>query len=109
MRFLAALLGPLSTALALATGCMGINAGPGYSNGYEHVSVEGSGSQGHALPPVGYECYPHYPVRGGYVYDVNGYYYKEHNGSWTMMQYEPSQVRDQEPEVSDPRCWKYGP
>jgi hypothetical protein len=104
----AALRGALSTALAVATGC--IDAGPGYSNGYENVTVDGSDTQGHVPPPIGYECYPHYFVRDGYVYDVNGHYYKEHNGHWSILRGAPSLVRHQEPEVSnDRRCFEYPP
>jgi hypothetical protein len=108
MQSSATLRGALSTVLALAGGCTSMDTG--YSNGYGNVTVDGSESQGHVLPPVGYQCYPHYFVRDGYVYDVYGHYYKEHNGHWSMLRSAPSLVRYQEPEVSnDPRCFKYPP
>jgi hypothetical protein len=110
MQSSATLRGALSIALALATGCANLDAGPGYSNGYGNVTVAGSDVQNHVPPPVGYQCYPHYFVRDGYVYDVNGHYYKEHNGYWSTMRGTPSLVRYQEPEVSnDPRCTQYPP
>jgi hypothetical protein len=57
------------------------------------------------LPPVGYECYPHYFVGDGYVYDVYGHYYKEHNGDWSILRSAPSLVKYQKPAVSnEPRC-----
>jgi len=105
--------GGLSAALALTTACWGINSidsGPGYSNGYENVTVDGTDAHAHVLPPVGYECYPHYFVRDGYVYDVHGHYYKEHNGDWTLLRGAPSLVRYQEPEMSNERrCVEYPP
>jgi hypothetical protein len=108
MRSRAAIRGGLPAALLLAAAC--INRGPGYSNGYENVNVDGTDTQAHVLPPVGYECYPHYLVHDGYVYDVNGHYYKEHNGDWSIVRRAPSMVRYQEPEVSnDRRCLEYPP
>jgi hypothetical protein len=108
MRSRAAIREALPAALILATGC--INRGPGYANGYENVRVDGTDAQAHVLPPIGSECYPHYLVRDGYVYDVDGHYYKEHNGDWTVLRGPPSLVRYQDPEVSDdPRCLEYPP
>ncbi len=107
MRSRAAIREGLPAALLLATAC--INRGPGYSNGYGNVNVGGTASQ-HVLPPVGYECYPHYLIRDGYVYDVNGYYYREHNGDWSILRGAPSMVRYQTPELSgDRRCLEYPP
>jgi hypothetical protein len=108
MRSRAAIRVGLPAALLLATAC--INRGPGYSNGYGNVNVDGTDTQAHVLPPVGYECYPHYLDHDGYVYDVNGHYYKEHNGGWSILRRAPSMVRYQEPEVSnDRRCLEYPP
>jgi hypothetical protein len=108
MRSRAAIRASLPAALLLATAC--INRGPGYSNGYENVNVDGNNTPAHVLPPVGYECYPHYLVHDGYVYDVNGHYYKEHNGDWSVLRGAPSMVRYQEPEVSNERrCLEYPP
>jgi hypothetical protein len=108
MQSRAALRQSLPAALLLAAAC--INRGPGYSNGYGHVNVEGTDTQAHVLPPVGYECYPHYFGRDGYVYDVHGHYYREHDGDWSILQGTPSVVRYQEPEVSnDRRCLEYPP
>jgi hypothetical protein len=101
MRPSAAIREALPAALLLATACM--NRGPGYSNGYGNVNVDGTGTQAHVLPPVGYGCYPHYLARDGYVYDVNGHYYKEHNGEWSALRSAPSLVRYQEPEFSNDR------
>jgi hypothetical protein len=108
MRSPAAIREGLPVALLLVTAC--INGGPGYSNGYGHVNVDGTASPEHVLPPVGYDCYPHYFVRDGYVYDVNGYYYKQHNGYWSILRGAPSLVRYEEPEVSSDRhCLEYPP
>ncbi len=113
MRCRAAIRGGVTTALALATACSEIDAvdkGPGYSNGYGNVTVAQYDPPGHVLPPVGYECYPRYFAGDGYVYDVHGHYYKEHNGEWSVLRSAPSLVRDQRPEVSqDPRCHEYPP
>jgi hypothetical protein len=49
---------------------------------------------------VGAECYPRYRVHGGYVYDVNGHYYREHNGDWTVLRSAPSEILTERPEVS---------
>jgi hypothetical protein len=108
MRCRAAIRGGVA-ALAVATACCNINNwGPGYSNGYGNVGVDGTDTQMHAPPPVGYECYPHYFVGDGYVYEVQGHYYKEHNGNWSVLRNAPSLVRYQEPEVShDRRCVGY--
>lgn len=96
--------GGLLAAVLLATAC--IDRGPGYSSGYGNVNIDGSDGQGHVLPPVGYDCYPHYFVRDGYVYDVNGHYYKEHDGHWNRLLRAPSLVAYQQPEVSnDRRCF----
>jgi len=104
----AAIRASLPAALLLVTAC--IDRGPGYSNGYGNVNVGSTYDQGHALPPVGYECYPHYFARDGYVYDVHGHYYKEHDGNWSILRGAPSLVRYQEPEVSnDPRCLESPP
>jgi len=101
MRLSAAISGGLSAALVLAPAC----GGAGYSNGYGNVNVDGTENQAPMVPPVGYECYPHYFVGDGYVYDVDGHYYKEHNGDWSMLRSAPSLVRYQQPEVSkDRRC-----
>ena len=108
MRPRAAIRESLPAALLLATAC--IDRGPGYSNGYGNVNVDGTATPAHVLPPVGYECYPHYLVRDGYVYDVNGYYYKEHNGDWSILRGAPSLVRYQAPELSsDRRCLEVPP
>jgi hypothetical protein len=108
MRCRAAIRAGLPAALLLATAC--IDRGPGYSNGYENVNVDGTSPQSHVLPPVGYECYPHYFVRDGYVYDVNGHYYKEHDGNWSILRGAPSLVRYQDAEVSnDRRCFESAP
>jgi hypothetical protein len=98
----------LSAALALETACAG---GTGYSNGYGNVTVDGSDTGGTGrLPPVGYECYPHYRVRDGYVYDVDGHYYKEHNGYWSVVRSYPAEVRYEQPVISDARrCLEYPP
>ena len=97
----------------MATACSTLDAidrGPGYFNGYENVGVDGTDTKEHALPPVGYECYPHYFVGDGYVYNVHGHYYKEHNGNWSILRGAPSLVRYQEPEVSyERRCVEYPP
>jgi hypothetical protein len=90
----------------MATACSTIDAidrGPGYSNGYGNVGVDSNSDTEHVLPPLGYECYPHYFVGDGYVYDVYGHYYKEHNGDWTILRGAPSLVRYQEPDVSNDR------
>ncbi len=103
MRSRAAIREALPAALLLVAAC--INRGPGYSSGYGNVNVDGTDTQAHVLPPIGYNCYPHYFGRDGYVYDVHGHYYKEHNGDWSILRGAPSFVRYQEPEVSsDPRC-----
>jgi hypothetical protein len=108
MRSRAAIYAGLTAALLLTTAC--IDRGPGYSNGYGHVNVDGTAPPAHVLPPIGYECYPHYLVRDAYIYDVNGYYYREHNGDWSVLRGAPSAVRYQEPEVSsDRRCLEYPP
>jgi hypothetical protein len=113
MRCRAAIRGGVTAALALATACSEIDAidkGPGYYNGYENVTVTQADTPGHVLPPVGYQCYPRYSTGDGYVYDVYGHYYKEHNGDWSLLRGAPSLVRDQQPEVShDPRCHEYPP
>lgn len=98
----------LSAALALETAC---SAGTGYDNGYGNVTVDGSDtSRVGRLPPVGYECYPRYRVRDGYVYDVHGHYYKEHNGDWSVVRSAPTEVRYEQPAVSDARhCFEYPP
>jgi hypothetical protein len=102
MRSRAAIRVVLPAALLLSA-C--IDAGPGYSNGYEHVNVDGSYAHAEVLPPVGYYCYPHWFERDGYVYNVNGLYYKDHDGNWSIMRGAPSLVRYEEPELSnDPRC-----
>jgi hypothetical protein len=109
----AILLGGVSAALVLATACSEIDAidkGPGYYNGYESVTVDGTDDNGHVLPPVGYQCYPHYSTGNGYVYDVYGHYYKEHDGEWSLLRSAPSLVRYQTPQVGhDPRCLEYPP
>lgn len=108
MRSRVAIREGLPAALLLATAC--INGGPGYSNGYGNVNVDGTATQAHVLPPVGYDCYPHYLVHDRYVYDVNGYYYEEHDGDWSILRRAPSLVRYQEPEVSsDRRCLESPP
>jgi hypothetical protein len=101
MRTQAAIRACLPVALLLATAC--IDRGPGYSNGYGNVNIDGTDGQAHVLPPVGYECYPHYFVRDGYVYDVNGHYYKEHDGHWRILRGAPSLVTYQQPEFSNDR------
>jgi hypothetical protein len=104
MRARAAIRGALPAAVLLATAC--IDRGPGYANGYGNENVDGTAAQAHVLPPVGYDCYPHYFVRDGYVYDVNGHYYKEHDGHWIVLRGAPSLVAYQQPEVSnDRRCF----
>ena len=106
MRCRAAIRQSLPAALLLATAC--IDQGPGYSNGYGNVNVDDP--QAHVLPPVGYECYPHYLGPDGYVYDVHGHYYREHNGNWNILRGAPSLVRYQEAEFSnDRRCFEYPP
>ncbi|HTB76438.1 MAG TPA: hypothetical protein VK762_24490 [Polyangiaceae bacterium] len=109
MRSRAAIRECLPAALLLATAC--IDRGPGYGNSYGNVNVYGTASEAHVLPPIGYDCYPHYLARdGGYVYDVNGHYYKEHDGDWSVLRDAPSLVRYQTPEVSsDRRCLEYPP
>lgn len=99
MRRQAAIRGGLSAALALATACWG----GGYSNGYGNVNVDGTEMQAPVLPPVGYRCYPRYFVGDGYVYDVDGHYYKEHNGDWSVLRSPPSLVRYEKPEISNDR------
>jgi hypothetical protein len=100
-------------ALALATACSTLDAidrGPGYFNGYGNVTVDGTDTSGRTLPPVGYECYPHYRVKGGYVYDVHGYYYKNQDGSWSILRSAPSEVRYEDPILSGQRrCIEYPP
>jgi hypothetical protein len=112
MRCRAGILGGLSAALALTSACYDIgviNRGPGFSSGYGHVNVSDE-SQGHVLPPVGYQCYPRYFLADGDVYDVNGHYYKEHNGDWKVLRSAPSLVRYETPQLSrDPRCFEYPP
>lgn len=108
MRCEAAIWGGLGGTLALAIACGDVDViekGPGYSNGYGNVTVDGTDSQAHVLPPVGYECYPHYFVSDGSVYDVHGHYYKEHDGHWSILRSAPSVVRYQKPKVrSEPPC-----
>jgi len=109
MRCRAAIHGGLSAALALATACdtiQAINKGPGYAVGDGTASVDGNDTdEQRVLPPVGYQCYPHYFVGDGYIYDVHGHFYKEHNGDWSTVRSVPSLVRYQMPEVSnEPRC-----
>jgi hypothetical protein len=99
----------LTAALALVSACRTVQAidrGPGgYDNGIENATVDGTDNQGPVLPPVGYDCYPHYFVGDGYVYDVHGQYYKEQKGDWSLLRSAPSLVRYQKPEVSrEPRC-----
>jgi hypothetical protein len=99
----------LPAALALVTACGAfedINRGPGYENGVDNSTVGGTDSEEQrVLPPVGYDCYPHYFVGDGYVYDVHGHYYKEHNGDWSKLRGPPTRVRYQQPEINkDPRC-----
>jgi hypothetical protein len=95
-----------SAALALLTACA---SAPGYDSGYGNVTVDGSDTGSHGrLPPIGYWCYPHYRVRDGYVYDVYGHYYKEHNGDWSAMRGAPSAVRSairyEPPVIGDTRA-----
>ena len=109
MRCRAAVQRCLSAALALATACdaiQAINRGPGYANGVDTATVDGIDSvEQRVLPPVGYQCYPHYFTGDGYVYDVHGHYYKEHHGDWSALRSAPSLVRYQKPEVSnEPGC-----
>ena len=109
MRCRAAIHGGLSAAVALASGCQAvqdINKGPGYANGIDTATVDGTDNiEERVLPPVGYQCYPRYFVGDGYVYDVHGHYYKEHNGDWRILRSVPSLVRYQKPEVSnEPGC-----
>jgi hypothetical protein len=92
--------------VALATAC----TSSGYSSGYDNVTVDGTQSQEHQLPPVGYECYPRYRTRDGYVYNVNGVYYHERNGNWSILRSTPKQVRYEEPVISNERrCLGYPP
>ena len=55
----------LPAALLMVAAC--ITRGPGYSNGYGNVNVDGTDTQAHVLPPIGYNCYPHDFGRDGYV------------------------------------------
>jgi hypothetical protein len=71
-----------------------------YSNGLGSTTVDGSDAESHKLPPVGAQCYPRYRVHDGYVYDVYGHYYKEHNGEWSVLRSAPHEIRHERPEVS---------
>ena len=69
------------------------------------MTVDGSDSESHQLPPVGFQCSPRYPVHDAYVYDVNGHYYQEHDGHWTSLRWAPTEVRYERPEVrGGPGC-----
>ena len=97
--------------LAAAPGAC-LEDGAGYYNGYSNVNVNGTDVEHRKLPPVGYQCYPHYVASDGNVYyDVYGHYFKEHNGDWTEMNGEPSKkVRYEQPVVStDPQCRELNP
>jgi hypothetical protein len=114
MRCRAPIVGGLAATLALTIGCdafYAANRGPGYYNGWENVTVNTiNESPGHVLPPIGYQCYPHYFDRNGTVYDVHGLYYKEHHGDWSILRGEPTLVRYQTPVVShERRCLEYPP
>ncbi len=96
----------LWAALALAPACV---TGAGYYNGYGNVTVGGSEGNGR-MPPVGYQCYPRYRVRGGYAYDVYGRYYKVHDGNWSAMRGAPAEVRYETPVVTGGQgCGAYPP
>jgi hypothetical protein len=103
-----AIRGGVLAAVVVGCACGGVNdiqKGAGFYNGNENVDVDGTDNEGRVLPPVGYPCYPHYFVGDGYVYDVHGHYYKEHDGDWSVLRSAPSAVKNQVPEVStDPSC-----
>jgi hypothetical protein len=87
-RFIASVFGP-ALALALAA------CGTGY------VGVDGYDAAYVQAPPPGIDAYPRYSFRDGYVYDVNGRYYHQHEGRWVAFRHEP-------PEVARARAYNRG-
>jgi hypothetical protein len=68
------------TTLALAlVGCGGYVDVDGYDAAY-------------ASAPVGIESYPHYSYNGADVYDVDGHYYRQHEGRWVTYHRVPAEV-----------------
>lgn len=69
---------------ALALGLAGCAGGYIDVDGYDAAYVEAA--------PVGIETYPRYAFRDGYVYDVNGRFYHQHNGRWVTYRTAPPEV-----------------
>jgi hypothetical protein len=74
------------TLLVLAIACTGYADVDGYPATY----VDN--------PPVGIETYPRYSFHDGYVYDVGGRYYHQHNGHWAVYRDAPREIAHEHPE-----------
>ena len=77
----------LCAVVASAIGCTGYTE----LDGYEASYVD--------RPPPGIEYYPRYTFHDGYVYDVDGRYYHQHNGRWAVYHSAPAEIRGRHPEV----------
>lgn len=63
--------------LAFCAGCAGYATVDGYDATYV------------AAAPPGIYAYPRYPFHDGYVYNVHGRYYHQHNGRWVAYRHAP--------------------
>jgi hypothetical protein len=80
-----------SVAVALAAGCAGYASVDGYDAAY----IDN--------PPAGIEYYPRYAFHDGYVYDVRGHYYHQHDGRWVVYRNAPVEIAHAHPVVHDDR------
>lgn len=74
------------TVFVLATGCTAYADVDGYPAAYVDS------------PPIGIETYPRYAFHDGYVYDVRGRYYHQHNGHWAVYREAPREITHEHPE-----------
>lgn len=74
-------------ALAAAGGLALSLAAAGCGGGY--VDVGGYDATYVPAPPVAIESYPHYVYDGAVVYDVDGRFYRRHEGRWVAYRHVP--------------------
>ena len=68
-----------------------------------YTEIDGYQARYVQQPPPGVEYFPRYPFHDGYVYDVQGRYYHDHNGRWAVYRTAPGEIRNQHPGVRDER------
>jgi hypothetical protein len=76
----AARLACIVASVALSAACVG------------YATVDGWDAAYVSAPPPGIYGYPRYPFHDGYVYDVGGHYYHQHNGRWVAYRSRPPGV-----------------